>query len=74
MSGENLVNGYSVHKDTVVFMQEFTDGAFSEKMQKVGDVSDPVVTSYGVHILYYLRDIPGGAVEFTDAIKSEVEA
>lgn len=74
MSGDNLVNGYSVRKDTVVFMQEFTDGAFSEKMQAVGDVSDPVVTSYGVHILYYLRDVPGGAVEMTDAVRQEMKS
>lgn len=73
MSGDNLKNGYSVHKDTIVFMQEFTDGAFSEKMQAVGDVSDPVVTSYGVHILYYLRDIPGGAIEFTDEVRADIE-
>ena len=73
MSGDNLKNGYAVHQNTVVFMQEFTDGAFSEKMVSVGDVSDPVVTSYGVHILYYLRDIPGGAIEYTDEIKTEVE-
>ncbi len=73
MSGDNLKNGYSVHKDTIVFMQEFTDGSFSEKMQKVGDVSDPVVTSYGVHILYYLRDIPGGAIEYTDEVRASIE-
>lgn len=73
MSGDNLKNGYSVHKDTIVYMQEFTDGAFSEKMQKVGDVSDPVVTSYGVHILYYLRDIPGGVIEYTDEVRSAME-
>ena len=72
MSGDNLLNGYAVHKDTYVFMQEFTDGAFSEKMQAVGDVSDPVVTSYGVHILYYLRDIPAGPVEFTDELKASM--
>lgn len=74
MSGDNLKNGYAVHENTVVFMQEFTDGAFSEKMVSVGDVSDPVVTSYGVHILYYLRDIPGGVIEYTDAVKAELEA
>ena len=73
MSGDNLKNGYAVHKDTIVFMQEFTDGSFSEKMQKVGDVSDPVVTSYGVHILYYLRDIPGGVIEYTDEVRNAVE-
>ena len=74
MSGDNLKNGYAVHKNTIVYMQEFTDGAFSEKMVSVGDVSDPVVTSYGVHILYYLRDIPGGVIEYTDAVKAELEA
>ncbi len=73
MSGDNLKNGYAVHKDTIVFMQEFTDGSFSGKMQKVGDVSDPVVTSYGVHILYYLRDIPGGVIEYTDEVRNAVE-
>ena len=74
MSGDNLKNGYAVHKDSITFMQEFTDGAFSEKMVSVGDVSDPVVTSYGVHILYYLRDIPGGVIEYTDKIQADVEA
>jgi hypothetical protein len=72
MSGDNLKNGYAVHAETVVFMQEFTDGAFSGKMQKVGDVSDPVVTSYGVHILYYLKDIPGGAIEYTEEVKAAI--
>ena len=41
------------------------------KLEKVGDVSDPVVSSFGVHILHYLRDVPGGAVELTDAMKEE---
>lgn len=40
-------------------------------LKKVGDVSEPVVGSYGVHILHYLRDIPGGAVELTDDMKEE---
>lgn len=69
---ENLDNGYAVHAQSRTYVQEFTDGAFSEKMQKVGDVSDPVVTDYGVHILYYLRDIPSGPVELTDELYKEL--
>ena len=52
--------------DGTTFMKEFTQGSFSEEMQQVGDVSKPVVTSYGVHILYYLKDIPEGAKELTE--------
>ena len=32
-------------------------------MEKIGDISEPVVGSYGVHILQYVRDVPSGAVE-----------
>ena len=55
----------------------FVEGAFSEKMQQPGDVSDPVIGSYGIHILYYLRDIPGGIVpldaEIYDYIKTQLQ-
>ena len=68
-----LANGYEVHKDSVVWDPVFTSGAFSEKMQQPGDTSDPVVGSYGIHILHYLRDIPGGIVEMTDEISAEIE-
>ncbi len=69
---ETLKNGYAVHKDGTTFMKEFTQGSFSEEMQQVGDVSKPVVTSYGVHILYYLRDIPEGAKELTEEFAQEL--
>ena len=69
---ENLKNGYAVYKDSDTFMSEFTLGAFSDEMQQVGDVSKPVVTSYGVHILYYLRDIPEGAKELTEEFAGEL--
>ena len=39
---------------------------------KVGDVSDPIVTQFGVHLLHYLRDIPGGATELTDTMREEI--
>ena len=70
----NLANGYAVHRDSVMWDSAFTAAAFSEKMQKPGDVSDPVVGSYGIHIVYYLRDIPGGVIEMTDEISQQIES
>ena len=72
MTGDTLQDGYPVHRDSTTYMQEFTDGAFSDKMLNVGDVSDPIVTSYGVHILHYVRDIPGGAEEMTDEMHESI--
>ncbi len=66
-----LADGYNVHKDSVVWDPVFTQAAFSDKMVNVGDVSDPVIGSYGVHILKYLRDIPSGLI-MTDAIHTEI--
>lgn len=68
-----LADGYEVHQDSVIWDPVFTAGAFSEKMQQPGDTSDPVIGSYGIHILHYLRDIPGGIVELTDEISAEIE-
>ena len=67
---ENLANGYPVHKDSITYVQQFTDG--SAALEKVGDVSEPIVTPYGIHILHYLRDIPAGAMEMTDEIKDDL--
>ena len=69
-----LAEGYAVHKDSVIYDPVFTSGSFSEKMQKPGDTSDPVVGSSGIHILHYLRDIPSGITELTDEISAEIEA
>ena len=42
-------------------------------MQKTGDVSDPVVSKYGIQILYYLSDVPSGPVEMSDPIHESIE-
>lgn len=73
MAGDNLVDGYAVHASSVVYVPEFTAGAFSDKMQKVGDVSDPVVSSYGVHIMKYVRDIPEGAEPMSEDARASIE-
>ena len=61
--------GYSVHKDSIMWDPAFTAAAMA--LENVGDISDPVVGQYGVHILQYLKDIPGGAVELTEEMKEE---
>ena len=68
-----LAEGYLVHKDSVLYDAAFTSAAFSEKMQKPGDTSDPVIGTYGIHILYYQKDVPGGVIELTDEISAEIE-
>ena len=65
----NRASGYSVHKDSIIYDPAFTAGAAA--LEKVGDVSEPIVGQYGVHILYYLRDIPGGAIDLTEEMKNE---
>ena len=71
----HLENGYEIHRDSLSWLWDpaFIAGAFSEKMNKPGDVSDPVVGQNGIHILHYLRDIPGGFVELNDEISAMIE-
>lgn len=68
---DTLADGYSVHKDSVIWDSVFTQAAFSENMVNVGDVSDPVIGINGVHILKYLRDIPSGLI-MTDDIRTVI--
>lgn len=67
----NLAQGYNVNRESVIWDPVFTVAAFSDKMQQVGDVSDPVLGTSGIHILKYLRDVPSGLV-MTDAIRTEI--
>ena len=63
-------NGYSVHAQSVLWDPAFTEGAMA--LQKVGDVSEPVLGSSGIHILHYTRDIPAGAVELTEELRAQL--
>ena len=64
--------GYPVHMDSIIWDPAFVKGAFM--VDNVGDIADPVVGSYGVHIIQYTRDVPSGAVELTEALRSELYA
>ncbi|MBQ7455221.1 MAG: peptidylprolyl isomerase, partial [Clostridia bacterium] len=69
---QQLAEGYKVHQESVVWDPAFVDGAFQPDMQKPGDVSRPVVGSNGIHIIYYLSDVPGGLV-MRDDIRQLIE-
>ena len=66
----NKTNGYAVHKESILWDPAFTEGAMG--LNQVGDISEPVLGSYGIHILHYTRDIPAGAVELTAEIREEI--
>ena len=72
MDDDRIENGYPVHVKSTVWGKEFATGAFSEEMQQVGDVSQPIASKYGVHILYYLRDIPGGRIAMDERIRESI--
>jgi len=55
--------GYFVSVQSTYLVEEFVEASMA--LEKVGDVSEPFVTDYGVHIVYYLADVPAGPVDFT---------
>lgn len=63
-----IAEGYEVHMDSVNWVTAFRDQAFT--VDNVGDITEPVVTDYGVHILQYAADVPGGPVELTDDLRA----
>lgn len=73
---ETLKNGYSIHPDSIRYDQNFTKAAAA--LEKVGDISDPVISQFGIHILYYLRDIPAGPLDMSDeekeSLRTEIES
>ena len=73
--GLYLETGYPIHKDSIAYDAGFTAAAAA--LAKIGDYSEPIVSRNGIHILYYLRDIPGGALELseeeTEQMKQDIE-
>lgn len=72
MDEASIAAGYEVHMDSTNWVIPFRDAAFT--VDNIGDVTAPVVTDYGVHILQYVADVPGGPVELTDAMRTSFKA
>lgn len=63
-----IQTGYSVHPDSIMWDETFVAAAFAPEMAAPGCWSQPFASNLGVHILYYLGDVPGGAVEMTEEV------
>ena len=52
--------GYYVSADSAMWVEEFRDAAMA--LEKEGDVSGPVLTSYGIHLIMHGGELASGAV------------
>lgn len=59
-----MEQGYLVCTGDTAWVAEFTEAAMA--LEKVGDVSPAVRTSYGIHILQYAGDLAEGDVPLSD--------
>lgn len=57
-------NGYPVCEQSTNWVEAFRDAAMA--LEKVGDVSEPVRSSYGIHLIKYVSDAVEGPVPFDD--------
>jgi parvulin-like peptidyl-prolyl isomerase len=53
-------HGYIVQPGSNLFVKEFTDACFA--LEEIGDISDPVRTSGGLHLILFAGDVPAGPV------------
>ncbi|MEG1775872.1 MAG: peptidylprolyl isomerase [Clostridia bacterium] len=63
--------GYPVCLGSTSWVAEFTDAAMA--LEKIGDVSSAVRSSYGIHFIQYTGDAAEGAVAF-DTVKDTVQS
>lgn len=57
--------GYEVSAASSNYVPEFVEASMS--IAEVGGVSAPYLSDYGIHIVKYIGDVPGGPIEMTDA-------
>ncbi len=63
-------NGYEVSLASYGYVPEFVAAAFS--VDAIGDISEPFISDYGVHIVKYVADVPAGPVVLTDELKEQI--
>lgn len=70
-SEPNMTTGYPVSADSTNWVTEFRDAAMA--LASVGDVSEPVRSTYGIHIIKYVSDAVEGAVDY-DTVKDTIQS
>ena len=63
-------DGYPVSADSTNWVAEFRDAAMA--LENVGDVSEPVRSEYGIHIIKYVSEAAEGEVGL-DAVRDALE-
>lgn len=63
-SGDSAETGYLLCDGTTIYVSEFTAGGMA--LEKVGDVSEPILTDYGYHFIRYDSDVEPSVVPFDD--------
>ena len=64
--------GYEVSAASSNYVPEFVEASMS--IEEVGGVSAPYLSDFGIHIVKYIADIPGGPVEMTEAQRENMRA
>ena len=70
-SEPGMTSGYYVAEQSTYWESVFTEAALA--LEKIGDVSQPVLGKNGVHIIYYNSDVTPGAVALDD-VREELSA
>lgn len=60
--------GYLIGEASTAYSEDFQLAAMA--LEKAGDVSEPVRSEYGIHIIVYAGDVPAGAVALAEVRES----
>ncbi len=63
--------GYAIREGFAYFVEPFVTGAMA--LQNVGDVSEPVESTYGYHIIKYVSDVDEGPVDI-ETVRASIES
>ena len=64
-------NGYAIREGFTSFVESFTNAAMG--LKAVGDVAEPVESTYGYHIIKYVADVAEGPVAL-DTVKDGISS
>ncbi len=64
-------NGYAIREGFTSFVESFTNAALA--LKNVGDVTEPVESTYGYHIIKYVADVAEGPVAL-DTVKDGISS